>query len=537
MAVLITSDNKEKLFTEKDFIIIGSNSDCDFQIDLGFDFILTVQYSEKTNNCTVLNNFSNPNILFCGKPLIEKLVVDKVCKLKINGSRNFIGIKIVQNQHTNCSASNITEKELTAAEVQELYGSGINTAVRIKLENRKTDIERNRIAITKQIAFAITDLKKRISHNFKASIILNIGLFLSAVITTFGISNYLLGLPIGDTIAFLNMPFNIKILVLFSVLTFGILLTLKQGSFLFLQNKDIDSPARSAIVSQNFLIVVSVMFLCAFYTINLIYYSNPNGKIVFGSLISLFFTGLSAALSIICGYFKYSGHKMALELDKYEYREDFEIVINEYQSWIEMFINSNSNVKINYIKDKLFMLHLKGLSETILGILTAPFLAYGVSNTLAMCFPEAAGWIRISGLRFSPVFLVLASMLIIFAFFTITNAFTNIRKLSGSDIIKLDGFRNYLLHGVDIFGLENIRSIKTEKTRLFVIGLSIIFIEFTLNTTFFMTEIGADLKGLFLSLIAALVPTALLIAETYILSKTNYEIFVCDSFMSKLDRK
>ena len=119
----------------------------------------------------------------------------------------------------------------------------------------------------------------------------------------------------------------------------------------------------------------------------------------------------------------------------------------------------------------------------------------------------------------------------------ISNGFFNIRKISGSDIIKLDGFRSYLIHGVDIFGLQNIRSLNREKIRFFVIGISIIFIEFTMNTSFFMTEIGADLNGIFLSLVAATVPTALLIAETYILSRTNYELFVCDSLISKLDRK
>ena len=128
-------------------------------------------------------------------------------------------------------------------------------------------------------------------------------------------------------------------------------------------------------------------------------------------------------------------------------------------------------------------------------------------------------------------------MLIIFAFFTITNGFVNIRKVGGSDVIKLDGFRNYLSHGVDIFGLQNAKSLEKERVRFFVIGISIIFIEFTMNTSFFMTEIGADLGGIFLSLVAATVPTALLIAETYILSRTNYELFVCDSLISKLDRK
>ena len=72
---------------------------------------------------------------------------------------------------------------------------------------------------------------------------------------------------------------------------------------------------------------------------------------------------------------------------------------------------------INNVKEELLNSQFRMIVEVIAGILTSPFLAYGVSNTLALCFPEAAGWIRISGLRFSPIFLVLAAIMIIFGFF------------------------------------------------------------------------------------------------------------------------
>ena len=77
-----------------------------------------------------------------------------------------------------------------------------------------------------------------------------------------------------------------------------------------------------------------------------------------------------------------------------------------------------SQNKINTVKSNLVNNQMKMVLEAFIGLLTAPFLAYGVSNTLASCFPEAANWVRISGLRFSPIFLVLASFLIIFAFFS-----------------------------------------------------------------------------------------------------------------------
>ena len=164
------------------------------------------------------------------------------------------------------------------------------------------------------------------------------------------------------------------------------------------------------------MIVFSLLLVLAVYVVNLVYYRNLNDFMTFAVFISFFFTGVMAVLAISCGYFKCNASEWAMALDKYEYREDFEGVIKSYRQWIERYINSLSNSKIQYIKDKMFNLQLKSVGEIIVGILTSPLLAYGVSNTLAMCFPEAAGWVRISGLRISPVFLGLATFLIIFAF-------------------------------------------------------------------------------------------------------------------------
>jgi len=49
-------------------------------------------------------------------------------------------------------------------------------------------------------------------------------------------------------------------------------------------------------------------------------------------------------------------------------------------------------------------------------------------------------------------------------------------------------------------------------------------------------EIGGDLMGLVKSLLAALVPTAILIAETFMLSNTMFQIYACDEVIAKLDK-
>ena len=150
-------------------------------------------------------------------------------------------------------------------------------------------------------------------------------------------------------------------------------------------------------------------------------------------------------------------------------------------------------------------------------------------------FPEAANWVRISGLRFSPIFLVLATFLIIFAFFSFVRAFTIGKQIKGSEIIKFDGFHDYNSHGVTVYGLDSMRSLEKEKTVVMFIACFIILIEFTMNVSYFITEIGGDIQGMFLSIVTALVPTALLIAETHMLSATMYKINNYNELLSTLD--
>ena len=283
--------------------------------------------------------------------------------------------------------------------------------------------------------------------------------------------------------------------------------------------------------------VISSIFILAIYTVNLIYFSGISDFFGFALFITFFFTGIMTALAIACGYYKANGAAFGAMLNKYEFREDFEAVLKAYRIWIERYANCLTSAKINGIKDRHFSLQLWAGFEVLIGILTAPFLAYGVSNTLAMCFPEAAGWVRISGLRFSPIFLVLATFLIIFAFFAFVNAFVAGKKIQASQVIKQDGFSEYRHHGVSIYGIEGAKKLEYEQKLFLTIACSIVFIEFMMNVSYFMTEIGGEIEGIFLSFIAALVPTALLIAETLMLSATKFDIHACDELLAKLDKE
>lgn len=530
MAFTIKTQKTEKTFSDKELVNICSKDGFDLKLDVEFDCMLAVQYDPKTNKCYVLNQFNNENFLFKGQPLPAKLEVDKVCKIIINGTDEFITIKTIGSSiNTTLNDENLTEEDL-----KDLYGANVNASAMLKIEKRKSEIEQARIAINKETSSEINDLKHKISMNSKGGILLHIALAFMSLVCSFGVSNYLTGLPLKDAVSVIQMPTNLKLILIYTVIIYAIGLTLKQGIFLYLQNKSGDKSISST-VGEKFMIVLSSIFFVSIYITNVLYYISPKTMPFFAVLISLFFVGTAITLAFSCGYFKYNNIELTQDLDKKEYREDFEKVVKEYQQWIERYANNLSSIKIQNIKDKIFTNQIKSIGEIFLGICTAPFLAYGVSNTLAMCFPEAAGWVRISGLRLSPVFLVLASIMIVFAFFAFANAFTNNKKIQASNVLKKDGFSNYLHHGVEIIGLEGIKKLNKEMVHSFIIGGAIIFIEFTMNVSYFMQEMGGDLGGMLLSGLAALVPTAILIAETYMFSATKFETYACDELISKIN--
>lgn len=562
MSFSIITKYGEKVFDDKEIINISSKPGSDLVLNFGFEFLLTIQYDKAANKCIVLNPFNNQNLLFKGVPLPAQSAVTTLCKIMIANTDEFIMIKVGQPQVQSISqpqvaqqqiaqspqaqpqvqqvhsetVSSIAQQDFTKDDMRRLYGDADAAETKIKLEKNKQDIEKERVAIIKQVAYKINDLHGKISMGTKSSVILHIALFFASLVCAFGLSNYLTGLPLKDAQSIIQMPTNLRLVLLYSVVIFGVGLMFKQGVFLYFQNKLTQNAPATAKISEKFLLFIPLLFFIAVYFVNVLYYIAPGGLPFFAILMSLFFVSTAATLAAGCGYFKSNNVENLMSLETYEYREDFEKVVKDYQNWIERYINSLSAKKLNGIKEKIFSHQLKAFGETALGIVTAPVLAYGVSNTLAMCFPEAAGWIRISGLRFSPVFLILAALMIVFGFFMFTNAFLNIRKIQGSNVLKQDGFSNYQNHGVEIFGLEGVKKLNSDKGRCLLIGIAIIVIEFTMNVSYFSQSMGSDLSAMLLSMVAALVVTALLIAETYLLSATKYDIWTLEELITKVDK-
>ncbi len=585
MSVIIATKEGEQVFN-KQIVTVGNQPNCDVVINVPINFVLSIQQMQSGYN--VKNNFSCQQILFKGFPMGESILVEKACKLMIAGTSDFIGIKVqavqvpmANAQQTNRPVANhqvrgavnnnqvqqhrqpqgnrpmaqrravpsaqpqvtmttIAEQDFDEDDIRELYGDKVNASTKIKLDKRKADIEARRVSILKEISFALDDAKKKIFANGNAEKFLNIALIACPVIMASAISDTIQQLVMSATQKSF-FPIHMRLLAGYAILLFVNSLILKQGIFLYLQDKIKDRNVQksgSGSIAKSFMLMLSILIFFAVAVVIIYFYLDPASTMEQGPTIVSMIALLALVLcSVAAGYFRSTMNEAVLQYDKYENREDFKKVLQDYQQWISLYINNLSSVKLRNIRDKKFQMQLKASGEIVLGILTSPFLAYGVSNTLAMCFPEAAGWIRIP-MRISPVFLTLSTFMIIFAFFSMTSAFLSTKRVNGAEVMKKDGFNNYMQHGVDMFGSEAIKKIKSEGFRALLIALAIIFIEFTMNVSYFMQEIGGgEWSGIFLSIVAALVPTALLVAETFMLSHTQYEIHTCDEILSRLDKE
>ncbi len=521
MTVIISTKNKEKEFNNKNIIKIGSYINCDFFVE-NENFSITLQYNSDKNTYTVINN-TNSGITFKGQNF-SQMEISSITRFLFPNSDNYLNIQIFPEENI--------ENKTTDISSQEKDDNCFSTTT--KIEKAKMQIEEKRVRIISEISQPVAELKSKISQNNKGSIFTHFALFWASFVCAFAVTNYISGLSIKESINYIHLPTDLKLWFLYTILILGTLLLFKQGFYGYF-NKVSNKNTMPTII-QNFLIFGSCLIMTGVYAINLLYYLDYTKNLVFPIFISLFFVGFAFLLATASAYYKSNGYILSDKLNKLEYRPDLERIIHEYNNWIGLYVNNLSNTKHEYISDKLFKLRIKQFFEICIGLLTAPFLAYGVSNTLANCFSEAAGWIRISQLRFSPIFLLLASFLIIFAFFLFIHAFTENKKIENSEEIKHDGFSNYLLQCSGILGLEGVAKKTREKNFALYSALIIILIEFTMNVSYFSTEIGQDFGGLLLSLVAALVPTALLIAETFLAGNTQFELYELEEIRAKEDK-
>ena len=509
MKVSVKYGNSIKEFSEKTTITIGNNGNCDINInEIPQGEYIKLVYSAKYNNYVLINQEKNEHILL-NRNTFTKVLAPHNFAIDFRNLSAPILVVVDKNE----------QKSVPANNTYDLFNN---------------EIEQKRINIVKEMGFTVQELKNTISSLNITSFILSCAIVILSIICSFGMTNFLLGLKVDNSASVLNLTTNVGFLICISAIVLAISLILKNGVYSLLDFNSTKKYGDSAII-QKFIISMAAIFMFVIYAINLFYYKDIPGFSSAALFISLLFVGALASVSFAGGYFKYQLKVCNQKLTEKEFRPDFESVIKNYIKLIYTFVNNLSLNRINSVRNNLLNCQFRMIVEMIIGVLTAPFLAYGVSNTLAMCFPEAASYIRISGIRFSPIFLVLATFLIIFAFFSFVRGFTISKQMKSSEIIKFDGFHDYNSHGVTILGLDAMKSLTKEKNIVMFTACFIILIEFTMNVSYFIGEIGADIQGMFLSFVTALVPTALLIAETHLLSSTMHKINNYNELLLLLD--
>lgn len=505
MRVSVKYGNTISEFKDQTTITIGNSDSCDIKIsNFTGSKPLKLIFSQKYNNYVLVNPENNKDILF-NDGAFSKVLVPQMFSIKIKHLSDPIIISIENNPLSD-----------------------------IKNSIFDSEIEENRITIVKEMGNSVQNLKNAIGSMNITAFILNAAMIILSFVCAFGITNFLLGLRADSSTSVLKITTNVGFLICISAVILAVSVILKHGIYSIMEFNATSKYGDSSIIQQ-IIICAGIFFMFIFYTINLFYYKDVPGFNSAAFFISILFVGALLVVSVAGGYYKYQLKEYNNKLVTSEYRADFETVLKNYSRMIYTYVNNLSKNKIDYIKSALTNNQIRMTIEIIAGILTSPFLAYGVSNTLAACFPEAASWIRISGIRFSPIFLVLATFLIIFAFFSFVRAFSISKQLRSSEIIKFDGFHDYNTHGVTILGLDAMRSLNKEKNTVMFIACFIILIEFTMNVSYFISENGGDIQGMFLSFVTALVPTALLIAETMLLSTTMHKINNYNELLSMLD--
>lgn len=554
MKVTITSKNNEKVFNDSNVINIGTAPNCHFKLNLDSDLIISLQKLEN-GRWQIVNNFKSNKVLFRGQPIGPSIEIGSLCKLMIADSDEYISIKItaagtnpkvvpgslelanrknaerikrVENKKT---ITMIEDEELNEQDIETLYGKGVGAQTKIKIDRKKADIERRRALITKEIAYKANYLRGKLAQNELILAFLNFFI----IFVPFAMAFILKDIIRLDS---LNGQLQNRILFLVAIGFIIITLVLKLGQFLTLQNKGKVRVTQSSKAIQSLCLlsgggIFAAIILFGLVELSIRVYSLP--LLIPQMLIACSF--LCIFLGIFAAIIQNTIAETGEELDGYESREDFQAVVKDYQQWITLFVNNISRKKLKDINNKIFNLEIKAGIEYVVGFITAPFLAYGVSQTLAECFPEAAGWIRLAeGFKFSPIFLSLAIFMIVFAFHCFATSFATTKRVLASNVIKQDGFSDYNVHGVVLHGVESSKNLKKEAKKFFLIALAVVFIEITMNVSYFIGVMGGDVMGMVLSFVAALLPTAILIMETTMLGNTKFEIIIREELLEKVDK-
>ena len=390
----------------------------------------------------------------------------------------------------------------------------------------KFKLNYRRLEILNRIWSELCSFRQQLISNQVKFIFTMLLLLVLSIILAFGTTNLILGLY-PETIEkdiLINLPFNLGWWIAGSIILFCMCLLLEEGVYrLFISNKS-DNDSKSYFLLANILILIGVIQVSIIFIVNLIYFRQvDSNNVLFPLLLSAFLSITLFISSAIAGYLHYESAVLTKNIANLENDIQLGNLIEEFRAWIRETITSLN-------KDQLAMLKKKYKSSVSIrnlkvfaAVLTAPFVSFGASNTVANFFPDA-GIIRLAGIRFNPIIWIVLTIAVMIAFILITKGFVKSKEMHGSDVIINDGYSNFEAHGIDIKGPKDWRGDKKQRLLYWIGSACILIIELSTNLVYFVQTQGDE--AFILALMIALIPTLLLICEAVAVSQDVYKCSV-----------
>ena len=210
MKVVIKYGDLTQEFENQANITIGNSPSCDIIVsELGDDEVLKLVYAQKYNNY-VLMNVSQSRDILCNNKVFSKILVTP--KFVITTKSTTLPIEVTV--FTAVDAKNVSTLTASVAAPHAVHHSDEDM-----FDN---DVEKNRIAIIKEIGFKILEFKNNIKSANITNFVLNVAMVILSVVSSFAITNFLLGLKVDNTSSVLNLTTNFGFLVCVTAIVIAI---------------------------------------------------------------------------------------------------------------------------------------------------------------------------------------------------------------------------------------------------------------------------------------------------------------------------
>ena len=272
MNVDIKFGNTVKSFENQQSIVIGTTPDCDFVLE-GIDEIISVKmvYSSKYNSYVLVNTNESDDVLFNSKSF-KKVLVSPNFLISHSSIKEPVSV-VINNESSSKDLSLSKETKVLAAAAPiatatEVAPAQIVNARTVNGSDKKDilngTIENSRIAIVKEIGNKIQSLKSQISSLSKIAFVADAAILVLSIICSFGMTNFILHLPIDTSKGILNLTTNYGFLIAISLIVFAVSFAMKQSVFSLIESSQNKRYGENNDV-QRFMVMASCVFMLVIY--------------------------------------------------------------------------------------------------------------------------------------------------------------------------------------------------------------------------------------------------------------------------------